>query len=794
MNENYVSKWQGIWKNGKYFNALNESDKEKYYILVEFPYPSGSGLHVGHVRSYTALDAMARLKRAMGFNVLFPMGWDAFGAPAEQYAIKNKIHPKDAVVENIKTFKGQIESLGLSFDWSREFSTTDPEYYKWTQWQFLKFYEADMAYKAMKEINWCDTCKTGLSNEDAEGGVCERCGSKTTKVEKSQWMLRMKDYAEELLDGLDDTDFMEKIKVAQVNWIGKSAGAEVDFSIKGTNDYLKVFTTRADTLYGVTFMVISPEHSYLDKYKDSINNYDEIVSYQNLAKSKTEIERTDATREKSGVLIDGLVAINPINGVEIPIFVSDYVLINYGTGAIMAVPAHDTRDYEFATKYNIDIIPVIDNGDNELPYVGDGLHINSDIINGFGKEDGINKIIEFLESKSIGKKTVNYKLQDWVFSRQRFWGEPIPIIDCPHCGYVPVPENELPVVLPDVAKYEPTDNGESPLANIDEWVNVTCPKCGMDAKRETDTMPNWAGSSWYWLRYMDPHNDKEFVSMDALKYFGMVDYYNGGMEHATRHLLYARFWNQFLYKQGLVPNSEPFKKRVAHGMILGDNGEKMSKSRGNVINPDDMVREYGADALRVYEMFIGDYEADVSWSENGLKGCKRFLDRVTRLGAKLNDKSGYSNEIIINQTIKKVTNDILVMKYNTAVSALMILLNELDKLESVTREDYRCLLQLLNPIAPHITEELNEIYGLGKMFVESEWISWDESKTVLDTKEIGVQVNGKLRASIVININDSEDTIKEMALNEDNVLKHIEGKEVVKVIVIKGKIVSIVVK
>ncbi len=794
MNENYVSKWQNIWNEGKYFETLNDSDKEKYYILVEFPYPSGSGLHVGHVRSYTALDAMARLKRAQGFNVLFPMGWDAFGAPAEQYAIKNKIHPREAVAENVKTFKGQMMSLGYSFDWNREFSTTDPEYYKWTQWQFLKFYEAGMAYKAEKEINWCPVCKTGLSNEDAAGGVCERCGSKTTKKLKSQWMLRMKDYAESLLSGLDDTDFMDKIKTAQVNWIGKSVGAEVDFSIKDTDDSLKVFTTRADTLYGVTFMVISPEHSYLSKYKDMIKNYEEVVSYQQEAKNKSEIERTDATKEKTGIKLDGIVAINPVNGVEVPIFVSDYVLINYGTGAIMAVPAHDERDYEFAKKYNIDIIPVIDNGSNELPYIGDGLHINSEMIDGLGKEDGINKIITYLEEKGIGKKTINYKLQDWIFSRQRFWGEPIPMIDCEHCGYVPVPESDLPVVLPDVSNYEPTDTGESPLANIESWVNVKCPVCGMDAKRETDTMPNWAGSSWYWLRYMDPKNSESFVSSDALKYFNMVDYYNGGMEHATRHLLYARFWNQFLYNQGLVPFSEPFKKRVAHGMILGANGEKMSKSKGNVVNPDDMVREYGADALRVYEMFIGDYEMDAAWSENGLKGCKRFLDRIVKLGTKLNTNAGYSLEVITHQTIKKVTNDILNMKYNTAVSALMIYLNELDKLESITCDDYRIILHLLNPMAPHITEELNEMYNLGSMFVESSWPTYDESKTVMDEKEIGVQVNGKLRASIMINVNDDEETIKNIAMEEENVKRHTDGLEVVKVIVIKGKIVNIVVK
>lgn len=650
-------KWQNIWQEGQYFHALNNSDKEKYYILVEFPYPSGSGLHVGHVRSYSALDAMARMKRLQGYNVLFPMGWDAFGAPAEQYAIKNHIYPAEAVKENIKTFKSQIESLGMSFDWQREFSTTDPEYYKWTQWQFLQFYKKGMAYKAEKEINWCPVCKTGLSNEDAAGGVCERCGSKVTKKLKSQWILRMSDYAERLLDGLKDTEFEDKIKIAQVNWIGKSIGAEVKFKIKEVDDSLTVFTTRCDTLFGATFMVISPEHSILNKYQSEIKNIKEINDYQNAAKEKSEIERTDATKAKTGIKVEGLTAINPVNNKEIEIWVSDYVLSSYGTGAIMAVPAHDERDYAFAKKFNIEIIPVIDGGNIEdAAYTEDGLHINSDFLNGLNKEEAISKMLEYLEEQKLGTKKINYRLQDWIFSRQRFWGEPIPMVYCEKCGWVPVPEKELPVLLPTVAEYEPTDNGESPLSKITDWVNTTCPKCGGPGKRETDTMPNWAGSSWYWLRYMDAKNEKDFVSSSALKYWGMVDYYNGGMEHATRHLLYARFWHQFLFDQGLVPTPEPFKKRVAHGMILGSNGEKMSKSKGNVINPDDMVNLYGADALRCYELFIGDYEKDAAWSDFGLKGCKRFLERVIRLKDKVVESTNYSPslESIIHKTIKKL--------------------------------------------------------------------------------------------------------------------------------------------
>ena len=790
-------KWQKRWEEEGVFTAKNNSDKKKYYILVEFPYPSGAGLHVGHVRSYTALDAMARLKRAQGYNVLYPIGWDAFGAPAEQYAIKNHVYPSKMVSECIDNFKHQIKALGISFDWSREINTSSPEYYKWTQWQFLQFYKAGLAYKAEKDINWCPNCKMGLSNEDAAGGVCERCGSKVEKKLKNQWMLKMTAYADSLIEGLKDTDFMEKIKTAQINWIGKSVGAEVDFKLKDTEDVLKVFTTRCDTLYGVTFMVMSPEHPFLEKYQDRIKNIDELKAYQDAAKAKSEIERTDESKEKTGIKLDGLEAVNPVSGEVIPIYVSDYVLAGYGTGAIMAVPAHDTRDYAFAKKFVIKIIPVIEGGDiSKEAYTGDGVHINSGVLDGLGKEDAINTCLKYLEDNHIGKKTTNYRLQDWIFSRQRFWGEPIPMIYCEDCGWVPVPEEELPLVLPDVKSYEPTDNGESPLSTLDEWVNVPCPHCGKMAKRETDTMPNWAGSSWYWIRYMDPNNDKEFASREAMDYWGQVDYYNGGMEHATRHLLYARFWNQFLYDQGLVSVREPFKKRVAHGMILGENNEKMSKSKGNVVNPDDMVANYGADALRTYEMFIGDYPKDAAWSENGLKGCKKFLERVDRIKNKLTEGEEYSKnlESLMHKTIKKVTNDLLSMKYNTAVSALMILLNAMEKEESITHKDYRTLLALLNPIAPHITEELNEECKLGEEFAVSAWPEYDESKTTDSEFEIGVQVNGKLRGSVLISEEDTEEEIKVKALNNENVKKYTDGLNIVKVIVVPKRIVSVVVK
>ena len=788
-------KWQKYWEDKETFKSITGSDKEKYYILVEFPYPSGAGLHVGHVRSYTALDAVARMKRMKGYNVLYPMGWDAFGAPAEQYAIKNKIHPKEAVKENIVTFKKQIQSLGTSFDWSREFATTDPDYYKWTQWQFLQFYKHGMAYKAKKNINWCPTCKTGLSNEDAAGGVCERCGSKVVQKEKDQWLLRMSDYAEDLLTGLNDTKFADRVKLGQINWIGKSKGAEVDFAVTGGKK-LTVYTTRPDTLYGATFMVVAPEHPIIEKLSSKIKNMDEVKDYQEEAKTKSEFERTELVKDKTGVKLEGIMATNPITKEEIPIYISDYVMMGYGTGAIMAVPAHDDRDYEFAKKYDIDIIEVIQGGNiNEEAYVGDGPYVNSGILNGLdNKEEGISRMLEFLEEEGIGKPKTNYRLQDWIFSRQRFWGEPIPLVYCNECGWVPVPDDDLPVLLPDVANYEPTEDGESPLANIEEWVNCRCPKCGGPARRETDTMPNWAGSSWYFLRYMDPHNDKEFASKEALDYWGKVDWYNGGMEHTARHLLYARFWNQFLYNIGLVPNKEPIDVRVSHGMILGPDGVKMSKSKGNVINPDEVVSEFGADALRTYEMFIGDYEKDAAWSTNGLKGCSKFLDRIYRIREKLNDKSGYTDEVIVHQTIKKVSNDLECMKYNTAVSALMILLNEYEKFDSITKDDLRILIHLLNPIAPHITEEINEISNLGSTLCESPWPTYDEEKTVAASYELVLQVNGKVRGKVNMNINASKKEMEEAAMANENVQKFIQGKKILNIVVIPQRLVNIVVK
>jgi len=792
-------RWQKYWEENNSFKASNNSDKEKYYILVEFPYPSGVGLHVGHVRSYSALDSLARFKRMQGFNVLYPMGWDAFGAPAEQYAIKNKIHPKDAVKENINTFKAQCKKVGIGFDWSREVATTDPEYYKWTQWQFLKFYEHGMAYKDKKNINWCPKCKTGLSNEDSSGGICERCGTKTEKRLKEQWMLRMRDYAEDLLKGLDDTEFLDRIKIGQVNWIGKSEGATIKFKLKEVDDTLEVFTTRADTLYGVTFMVMSPEHPYLSKYEDKITNIDEVKEYQKEASEKSVIERTDATKDKTGVMIKGLTAINPINNEEIPVWISDYVLIDYGTGAIMAVPAHDERDYEFAKKFGINIIPVIEGGDiSKEAYVGEGKMINSGILNDLNdKKTSISKMIDYLEENNIGTKKVDYRLQDWVFSRQRFWGEPVPMIHCDDCGWVPVPEKDLPVVLPDVVSYEPTDDGESPLANIPEWVNTTCPKCGKKARRETDTMPNWAGSSWYWLRYMDSNNKNEFASKEALKYWGQVDLYNGGMEHVTRHLLYARFWNQFLFNIGLVPNKEPFLKRVAHGMILGADGEKMAKSRPEYcVDPIDTINEYGADALRTYEMFIGDYEKDSVWSENGLKGCKKFLDRVYRIKERIIEGNNYSKELEsgIHKTIKKVTNDMLSMKFNTAIAELMKLTNSYYELDNITSKDYEVLLQLIYPFAPHIAEELNKEVLNKESLVYSSWPTYEESKIKDLTYEMVVQINGKLRDRAEIDMNTSKEEMESIALSLGNIKKYTDENEIIKIITIPNRLVNIVIK
>ena len=794
MNHKEIEKkWQKYWEEKGCFKAITGGDKKPYYILVEFPYPSGNGLHVGHVRSYTAKGSIARMMRMQGYNVLYPMGWDAFGAPAEQYAIKNHIHPKEAVKENIQNFKRQMMDLGFSFDWNREFSTTDPEYYKWTQWQFLQFYKHGMAYKDTVPVNWCPTCKSVLSNEDAAGGVCERCGTQVVQKEKSQWMLRMSDYSEDLLEGLKDTNFAEKVKLGQINWIGKSIGANVNFKIKDTDKSFTVFTTRCDTLFGATYCVMAPEHELVsvittDEQREDVNKYIDAC------KLKNDMERTELNKDKTGVFT-GAYAINPVDGCEIPIWISDYVLASYGTGAIMAVPAHDTRDFEFATKFGLKIIPVLQGPTEELPYVGDGVHINSEFLNGLGKEEAISKMVKWLEENKCGEAQINYKMRDWIFSRQRFWGEPIPMVHCDACGWVPLNESDLPLVLPDVAEYEPTDDGESPLANITDWVNTTCPKCGGPARRETDTMPNWAGSSWYFLRFMDAHNDHEFASMDAMKYWNRVDWYNGGMEHTARHLLYARFWVQFLYNIGLVPHKEMIWTRVSHGMVLGSNNEKMSKSKGNVINPDDIVNEYGADTLRVYEMFMGDYEQDAPWSTDSLKGCKRFLDRIVRLKDRVASGDEYSKnlETIIHQSIKKVTYDLSHIAYNTAVSTLMILLNKYEECEHITKKDYTLLLTLLNPMAPHITEELNESFGQ-KPICEGTWPEYDEAKTILNEKEIGVQVNGKLRGSIVVSIDDSEDVIKDKALNNDNVKRHIEGLEIVKVIVIKGRIVNIVVK
>ena len=795
MNFNELEKkWQKYWDEHKSFKAIDESNKEPYYILVEFPYPSGAGLHVGHVRSYTAQDALARLKRMQGKNVLFPMGWDAFGAPAEQYAIKNHIHPKEAVKENIKNFKRQMKTLGFSFDWDREFSTTDPEYYKWTQWQFLEFYKHGMAYKATVPVNWCPNCKTVLSNEDAAGGVCERCGTQVVQKNKSQWMLKMSEYAEDLLTGLDDTHFAPKVKLGQINWIGKSIGAEVDFKVDGHNESFTVFTTRCDTLFGATYCVLAPEHELVDSITTP-EHKEEVKKYKEACLLKNELERTELNKEKTGVFT-GAYAINPVNNKKIPIYISDYVLSSYGTGAIMAVPAHDSRDYEFARLFNLEIIPVLDGGDvSKEAYEGDGIHINSDFLNGLNKEEAINKMLAYLAEHHCGKKKINYKMRDWIFSRQRFWGEPIPMIYCESCGWVPMNESELPLLLPDVAEYEPTDNGESPLAKITDWVNTTCPKCGRSAKRETDTMPNWAGSSWYFLRFMDPHNNKKFASMKNMLYWNKVNWYNGGMEHTARHLLYARFWVQFLYNIGLVPNKEMIDTRVSHGMVLGSDNQKMSKSKGNVINPDDIIHEYGADTLRVYEMFMGDYEQDSPWSTASLRGCKRFIDKVIRLQDKVIDKDEYSPalEVIINKSIKKVEYDLTHLGYNTAVSTLMILANKYDEESSITKKDYQVLLTLLNPIAPHITEELNEALGFSPI-CESSWPTYDEAKTIDSNITIGVQVNGKLRGEINITSDDTEEEIKAKALASENVKKHMEGKELVKVIVIKGKIVSIVVK
>ena len=794
-------KWQKYWEDNKCFTAITGSSKKPYYILVEFPYPSGSGLHVGHVRSYTAQDAKARMKRMQGYNVLYPMGWDAFGAPAEQYAIKNHIHPKDAVKENISTFKRQMKTLGFSFDWDREFSTTDPEYYKWTQWQFLKFFEHDMAYKANVNVNWCSNCKTVLSNEDAAGGVCERCGSAVIQKEKSQWMLRMSKYSEDLLKGLDDTNFADKVKLGQINWIGKSEGVEVKIDIVGGGNF-SIFTTCIETIYGITFFVIAPDGKLIKTLIPRIKNKDEVNKYILESQKKSNMDRTELNKGKTGCKLEGIEAINPVNGKKVPIFVGDFVLGSYGTGAVMAVPSHDQRDFEYAAIHNLEMIQVIDGKDTKdaafekNEYLNKGCKlINSEEFTGLTVEEAKEKITEKLVKLGVAKVVTNYKMRDWIFSRQRFWGEPIPMVNCPVCGWVPLNESDLPLLLPDVANYEPTDDGESPLAKITDWVNCKCPKCGHDAKRETDTMPNWAGSSWYFLRFMDPHNSHEFASMEAMKYWNKVDWYNGGMEHTARHLLYARFWVQFLYNIGLVPNKEMIYTRVSHGMVLGTNNEKMSKSKGNVINPDDIVNEYGADTLRLYEMFMGDYEQDVPWNTDSLKGCKRFIDKVIKLKDKLNEINGFtpSLEKIQNQTIKKVTYDLDNMAYNTAVSSLMILTNAYSDLASISKNDYTLLLTLLNPIAPHITEELNENIG-NNPIVSYSWPKYDENKIKDDIITVVVQVNGKIRGKVEVNSDISDEEMKVKAFEIENVKNFTEGKEIIKVIVIPKKIVNIVVK
>ena len=793
-------KWQKVWDDEKAFAATNDYTKPKYYALVEFPYPSGQGLHVGHPRPYTALDIVARKRRMQGYNVLYPMGWDAFGLPTENYAIKNKIHPKIVTENNVKHFKDQLHSLGYSFDWDREINTTDPNYYKWTQWIFLKLFKAGLAYKKEMPINWCTSCKVGLANEEVVNGVCERCGAPVVRKVKSEWMLKITEYADKLIEGLNDVDYIERVKVSQKNWIGRSTGAEVDFRIKDTEDKLRIYTTRCDTLFGVTYMVVSPEHPYLDKYKDQIKNWDEILAYREQASRKSDFERAELAKDKTGVAIDGLTAINPVNGKEVPIWVSDYVLMSYGTGAIMAVPAHDERDWEFAKKFHLPIIQVVaKNGEevdvNEAAFtdVATGVLINSDFLNGLEVKDAKEKMITFLEEKGIGEAKTNYKLRDWVFSRQRYWGEPIPIVHCDKCGYVPLDESELPLLLPEVESYMPTDNGESPLAAMTDWVNTTCPCCGGPAKRETDTMPQWAGSSWYFLRYTDPNNDEALASPEALKYWMPVNWYNGGMEHTTLHLLYSRFWHKFLYDEGVVPCPEPYQKRTSHGMILGENGEKMSKSRGNVVNPDDIVNEYGADTLRTYEMFIGAFDLAASWSEDGVKGCRRFLDRVWKLQDIMTDEEGYSKDLEtkMHQTIKKVSNDFENLKYNTAIAAMMALLNDFYKKGSITKGELKTLIILLNPVAPHITEEMWQVIGCEGRVYQQTWPEYDEAKTVESSVEIAVQINGKVKATLGIQKDDPKDEVISKA--KEKIADKLTGN-IVKEIYVPGRLVNIVMK
>lgn len=792
-------KWQNIWDEKEPFKASNDSEKEKFYALVEFPYPSGQGLHVGHPRPYTALDIVSRKRRLEGYNVLFPMGWDAFGLPTENYAIKNKIHPKIVTEQNVARFKSQLKSIGFSFDWSREVNTTDPDYYKWTQWIFLKLFEKGLAYKQEMPINWCPSCKAGLANEEVVNGHCERCGGDVQRKVKNQWMLKITEYADRLIRDLDLVDYIERVKIQQKNWIGKSEGMELDFKISGTNDNLRVFTTRPDTLFGATYMVIAAEHPFIEKYSSQIENIDEVLNYKEATSKKSDFERTELSKEKTGIELKGLKAINPATGKEIPIWVSDYVLITYGTGAIMAVPGHDQRDWDFATKFSLPIIEVIKGGDVTKEAYADtssGEMVNSGFLNGMDVKEAIEAMSSKLEEDGLGSRKINFKLRDWVFSRQRYWGEPIPLVYCDTCGWVPVPEDQLPLMLPDVDNYEPTDSGESPLANIHDWVHTTCPKCGKDAHRETDTMPQWAGSSWYFLRYIDPNNNDALASQEAIDYWMPVDWYNGGMEHTTLHLLYSRFWHKFLYDYGIVNGPEPYAKRTSHGMILGDNNEKMSKSRGNVVNPDDIVKDYGADTLRTYEMFIGDFEKSVPWSENGVKGCRRFLDRVWRLQDILVEGEDYTKELEgnIHKTIKKVSDDFENLKYNTGIAALMALINDFNSHGSITKKDLETFILLLNPVAPHITEELWQIIGRDGYLFEAAWPIYDEEKTKEDVIEMPIQISGKVRGKVLVNVTDTQDIIREKVLADENISKFIGDKKIVKEIFVMGKIYNIVVK
>ena len=791
-------KWQKIWDEKGTFEAKNDYTMPKFYGLVEFPYPSGQGLHVGHPRSYTALDIVSRKKRLQGFNVLYPMGWDAFGLPTENFAIKNHIHPAKVTEQNVANFKRQLKSLGFSFDWSREINTTDPSYYKWTQWIFLQLFKKGLAYKSQMSVNWCTSCKCVLANEEVVNGVCERCGSEVVHKDKSQWMLKITDYAEKLLDGLDDVNFIDRVKTQQRNWIGRSYGTQVRFNTN-IGDEFEIYTTRADTLFGVTYMVMSPEHPLLQKWADKITNMDEVRDYQEAAAKKSDFERTELAKDKTGVRLQGITAINPVNNTEIPIFISDYVLISYGTGAIMAVPGHDTRDWEFAKKFGLPIIEVVAGGNVDEAAFTDcatGTMVNSGFLTGLSVEDAKKAIQDWLTEKGIGERKTNYKLRDWVFSRQRYWGEPIPVVHCEKCGYVPLDESELPLVLPDVESYEPTDNGESPLAKMTDWVNTTCPHCGGPAKRETDTMPQWAGSSWYFLRYCDPHNDKELASKEALEYWTSVDWYNGGMEHTTLHLLYSRFWHRFLYDIGVVPTAEPYAKRTSHGMILGENGEKMSKSRGNVVNPDDIIRDYGADAMRVYEMFMGDFEKAAPWSMSSIKGSKRFLEKVWAMQDCLTDTEGYRKELEteFHKTIKRVTEDIETLKMNTAIAALMSLLNAVTATGSMTRDEFKTFITLLNPFAPHITEEMWENVGFEGMLNQTKWPEYDEAKCVESTVEIAVQVNGKIRARINVAADISQADALSLAKAQDAVTKDIDGKTIIKELYVPKRLVNIVVK